>query len=182
MVEESSIDENPDEMLSQDPMKINEDGQLGSGKETAVMVEREDEYAELVDVLQIRMGGKDFLLSASDVLEIVQPILLTPVPMAPDHLMGVGNIHGQIVCVVDPGGILDLPEPPAVESEDTRFVCLRHARMRVAIRVDAVPAIHRLRKDALPHDDAMGTAHVLGCMMVEGVDYDVLSAAALLHE
>jgi len=182
MVEESSIDENPDEMLSQDPMKINEDGQPGSGKETAVMVEREDEYADVVDVLQIRMGGKDFLLSASDVLEIVQPILLTPVPMAPDHLMGVGNIHGQIVCVVDPGGILDLPEPPAVESGDTRFVCLRHARMRVAIRVDAVPAIHRLRKDALPHVDAMGTAHVLGRMMVEGVDYDVLSAAALLHE
>jgi len=182
MVEERSIDENSDEMLSQAPTNMNEDGQSDSSKEIAVMAEQEDEYADVVDVLQIRMGGKDFLLSASDVSEIVQPILLTPVPMAPDHLMGVGNIHGQIVCVVNPGGILDLPESPAAENKDTRFVCLRHTRMRVAIRVDAVPAIHRLRKDALPHVDAMGTAHVLGRMMVGGVDYDVLSAAALLHE
>lgn len=179
MVEENSIDKNPDGALSQTPANISKDGQPDSGKEIAAMVKQEDEY---VDVLQIRMGGKNFLLSVPDASEIVRPIPLTPVPMAPDHLMGVGNIHGQIVCVVDPGKILDLPEPPAAESEDTRFVCLRHARMRVAIRVDAVPAIHRLRKDALPHADAAGTAHVLGHMMIEDVDYDVLSAAALLHE
>ncbi|GMR00206.1 MAG: hypothetical protein BMS9Abin18_1044 [Zetaproteobacteria bacterium] len=179
MVDENTIDKTGDTVLDQGPVDLPESGQPVSDNEAASLAGVEGEY---VDVLQIRMGGKDFLLSAADVSEIVRPILLTPVPMAPDHLMGVGNIHGQIVCVIDPGEILDLPEPPATEGEDTRFVCLRHARMRVAIRVDAVPAIHRLRKDALPHASAAGATHVLGRMTVEGVDYDVLSAVALLHE
>jgi len=179
MVDEKITNKNGDAVQAHEPVNVIEYGQLVSDHEATSPAEMEGEY---MDVLQIRMGGKDFLLSAPDASEIVRPIPLTPVPMAPDHLMGVGNIHGQIVCVIDPGKILDLPEPPAAEGEETRFVCLRHARMRVAIRVDAVPAIHRLRKDTLPHAGAADTAHVLGRMMVEGVDYDVLSAAALLHE
>jgi len=180
MVDENSLDENlngaPDQALAD----MDRGSLPDSGKEAPAISGQEVEY---VDVLQIRMGGKDFLLAVPDVSEIVRPIVLTPVPMAPDHLLGIGNIHGQIVCVIEPGKILNLPDPPAEDSDGTRFVCLRHARMRVAIRVDAVPAIHRLRKDVVPHAaDAADTSHILGHITVEGTDYDVLNTAALLHE
>jgi len=179
MTDENMADKNGDTVPVQEPVNKIGYGQLVSDAEARSSAEVEAEY---VDVLQIRMGGKDFLLAVPDVSEIVRPILLTLVPMAPDHLLGVGNIHGQIVCVVEPGKILNLPEPPAEDSDRTRFVCLRHARMRVAIRVDAVPAIHHLRKDVLPHADAADITHVLGRVSVKGVAFDVLNTAALLHE
>jgi len=179
MIDEDMTDKNVDAIPDQEAVDVAGYGEFISEDEAISLTEVEAEY---VDVLQIHMGGKDFLLSVPEVAEIVRPIPLTPVPMAPDHLLGVGNIHGQIVCVVEPGKILDLPEPPAPDGEDTRFVCLRHTRMRVAIRVDAVPAIHRLRKDTLPHAGMADTAHVLGSMTVDGADYDVLGATALLHE
>lgn len=142
--------------------------------------ELEVEYA---DLLAVRLGGKTFLLPARDVAEIVRPMRLTPVPMAPDHLLGVGNVHGQVVCVIEACRQMVLPEAPLPDGEDTRYVVLRHARMRVAIRVDAVPAIYRIRVeelDAMPRVD--GEKGVRGRLQVEGVEYDVLDARALMEE
>jgi len=179
MADEELLDELLDETSSRTSGDAFEDGQSDLVEKMAAVDEQEAEY---VDVLQMRMGGKDFLLAVPDVSEIVRPVALTPVPMAPDHLLGMANIHGQIVCVVEPGRTMNLPDPPDEDSDKTRFVSLRHARMRVAIRVDAVSAIHRLRKDSLPHADAADTAHVCGSVSVQGVAFDVLNAAALLHE
>jgi len=137
-----------------------------------------------VDLLQLHMGGRDFLLAAKDVAEVVRPMPLTPVPMAPDHLLGVGNVHGQIVCVVEPGRMMNLPLPPAGDDDDTRFVVLRHARMRVALRVDGVPAIHRVQETELQKIELSDHAvhGVLGWLQVEGVRYDMLDAKALMQE
>ncbi|MDQ6965542.1 MAG: chemotaxis protein CheW, partial [Mariprofundaceae bacterium] len=137
-----------------------------------------------VDLLQLHMGGRDFLLAAKDVAEVVRPMPLTPVPMAPDHLLGVGNVHGQIVCVVEPGRMMSLPLPAAGDSDATRFVMLRHARMRVALRVDGVPAIHRMQETELQKIELADHAvhGVLGWLQVEGVRYDMLDAKALMQE
>lgn len=148
------------------------------------IMESDERLVHDIDLLQLHMGGRDFLLSAKEVAEIVRPMPLTPVPMAPDHLLGVGNVHGQIVCVVEPGRMMTLPLPPARDGEATRYVVLRHARMRVALRVDSVPAIHRVPEAVL--DDVSGTdvpvLGVQGWLELEGVRYDMLDARALLQE
>jgi len=138
--------------------------------------------AEYVDLLQLRMGGRDFLLLAGDVTEIVRLMPLTPVPMAPDHLLGMGNIHGQIVCVIEPGKQLALPEPPKPDNDATRYVVLRHKRMRVALRVDAVIAIHRRNKQDLENMQEADAPRLRGRLNVGGVTYDVLHAGMLLQE
>jgi len=148
----------------------------------AVTVDSDETDVEYVDLLQLSMGGRDFLLLAGDVTEIVRPIPLTPVPMAPDHLLGMGNVHGQIVCVIEPGKQLSLPEPPKADDDATRFVVLRHKRMRVALRVDAVSAIHRLDARELENMQEANLSELRGRLNVEGITYDVLHAGALLQE
>lgn len=146
--------------------------------------EQDESHTRFVDLLQLHMGGGDFLLPASDVAEIVRPLPLTPVPMAPDHLLGVGNVHGQIVCVVEPGRMMSLPLPPGSNDDATRFVLLRHARMRVALRVDAVPAIHRVIDTELHnlHDSEVPKHGIRGWLEVDGKRYDMLDAKALLQD
>ncbi len=147
---------------------------------------REETDEAWADVLEVRLGGRVFGLPASDVTEVARPMPLTPVPMAPDHFLGLGNIHGQIVCVIEPCRLLGLPEPEGGDDEFTRLVCLRHPRMRVAMRVDAAPAIYRVREDRLPARDAGCTDDVYGSVRVERRDGEselpLLNAAALLHE
>ncbi|MDX8391715.1 MAG: chemotaxis protein CheW [Mariprofundaceae bacterium] len=146
------------------------------------MLDQADLEAEYVDLLQLRMGGHDFLLPVKDAAEIVRPIPLTPVPMAPGHLLGMANIHGQIICVIEPSKQLSLPEAAAPDSDATRFIVLRHNRMRVAIRVDAVPAIHRVHENDLKTLTETNAASLCGRLDVQDVTYDVLDAQALLQE
>jgi len=138
--------------------------------------------AEYVDLLQLNVGGHDFLLLASEVAEIFRPIPLTPVPMAPTHLLGMGNLHGQIVCVIDPTNQLSLPELPKSDGEATRYVLLRHNRMRVALRVDAVTAIHRLNDIELENMQDVADPVLHGRLNVADQTYDLLNAGALLQE
>ncbi len=151
------------------------------------IVAREDAgEAPMADVLEMRLGGRVFGLAASDVTEVVRPMPLTPVPMAPDHFLGLANIHGQIVCVIEPCRLLGLPEPGCEDDEFARLVCLRHPRMRVAMRVDAIPAIHRVREELLPARAADRADDVHGSVPVAGehgeVELPLLNTAALLHE
>jgi len=138
--------------------------------------------AEYVDLLQLHVGGLDFLLLAVDVAEIFRPIPLTPVPMAPVHLLGMGNLHGQIVCVIDPTNQLSLPELPKPDGESTRYVLLRHKRMRVALRVDAVTAIHRVNEKELDCMQEVADPVMRGRLNINKQTFDVLNAGELLQE
>ncbi len=91
-----------------------------------------------VEYMRVAMNGEMFLLAVSNVLSVIRPLQLTPVPMAPDHLLGVANARGQIFCIIDPGKALRLPKPRQEETANTRFILLRHPRVHLGIWVDEV--------------------------------------------
>ncbi len=137
----------------------------------------EDE-APREDLLHLVIGDAEMLVRASDVAEVVRPAPLTPVPMGPAHLLGLANIHGQIVCIIEPSGVVSLP-PTGEETPRTRFVVLRHPRMHVGIRVDAVPAMYRVPAEDLP--EAGEGDYRAGSVRIEGREYPLLHVEGLLH-
>jgi len=100
-----------------------------------------------VEVMRVRMGEEIMLIPVPDVSEIVHPKKLTPVPMAPNHLLGVCNIRGQVVCVVDPCQIISLPHRHETTDTSVRFVVLSHPKMHLALRVDEVLSIEPILED-----------------------------------
>lgn len=55
-----------------------------------------------------------FAISAEDVREVMMEQPLTPVPLAPDHIMGLLNLRGQIMPAIDLRKRLQfLPRPPS---------------------------------------------------------------------
>lgn len=135
------------------------------------------------DILLIRMGEQPFLIRAHDVSEIVRPMELTPVPMAPDHLLGLANIHGQIVCIIDPCAVLHLASDRHPPSVHTRFLILRHPRMHVGIWVEEVASIFRIAASEVPGEttDDEQQNIVRGTMTLEQKQFDLLNARALFH-
>jgi chemotaxis signal transduction protein len=102
------------------------------------------------ELLMTRMGGSPYLIRLQSVAEIVRPGTLSAVPMAPDHLLGLANVHGQIVCIIDPCRVLRLEGHLQPLSARTRYVVLRHPRMHVGIWVDEVASIYRVPQSDLP--------------------------------
>jgi chemotaxis signal transduction protein len=134
------------------------------------------------DILLIRMGERPFLVRAHDVTEIVRPMALTPVPMAPDHLLGLANIHGQIVCIIDPCTVLHLASDRHPLSAHTRYLILRHPRMHVGIWVEEVASIFRAPSSDVPAENADDQENLVrGSMSLEQGQFDMLNVQALFR-
>ncbi len=134
------------------------------------------------ELLMIRMGESPYLIRLHDVVEIVRPVALTAVPMAPDHLLGLANIHGQIVCIIDPCRILHLEPRLRPLSAHTRYVVLRHPRMHVGIWVDGVASISQVPVSDLPSQGEVDEdVAILGPVALPDGRYELLNARALFR-
>ncbi|MES1177628.1 MAG: chemotaxis protein CheW [Myxococcales bacterium] len=83
-----------------------------------------------------------FALALSDVTELTRACSVQALPKAPDVVIGVVNLRGQIVPVLDIRRRLGLPEK-ALEPSDC-FMFARVAEQRVALRVDRLLGIEEL--------------------------------------
>ena len=104
------------------------------------------------EYMHVMMAGETFLVPVSAVTHVVRPVPLTPVPMAPDHLIGLGNVRGQIFCIINPGQILKLSEGVGEKTKRTRYLLLRHDRVHLGLWVDAVTDLHSIPTTDVPTD------------------------------
>jgi len=137
------------------------------------------EDLEQVELMKVLMNGESFLMPVAEVAEILRPIALTPVPMAPDHMLGLANIRGQIVCIVDPGKVLHLKQKRGEKRESTRYLILRHPRMHLGVWVDEVSELFRVGKDSLAEVDADKHEFLRGELQLDGQSFKVLNVQAL---
>jgi len=115
----------------------------------------------------------------TSVLSVIRPLLLTPVPMAPDHLVGVTNARGQIYCIIDPGKTLRLPHKMQAETSASRFLLLRHARVHLGIWVEEVLDLLRI----LPSDieEAKEKTYIQGVLQTKHGALPILRVEALFE-
>lgn len=62
-------------------------------------------------VLLVRCGERQFALPLANVERVFPMPFIAPLPGASDGLMGMLNLHGEVVPVVDPHPCLGLPSP-----------------------------------------------------------------------
>jgi len=137
------------------------------------------EHSELVEYMRVVLNSEMFLMPVASVLSVVRPLLLTPVPMAPDHLLGMTNARGQIFCIVDPGKTLHLTHKLQAKTNASRFLLLRHARVHLGIWVEEVLDLVR----ALPSDieTSQNEVHVMGMLETKHGTLPVLRVEALFE-
>lgn len=108
-----------------------------------------DEYMRVV------LNGQTFLIAVSAVLSVLRPVPLTHVPMAPDHLMGVANIRGQVFCLIDPGKVLRIPDKRKEATASSRYLLLRHPRVHLGVWAEEVLDLHRVESDVVLEDEGL---------------------------
>ncbi len=122
-----------------------------------------------------------FGLRVEDVQEVMMEQPLTPVPLAPEHIVGLLNLRGQIMPAVDLRRRLRFPVRDA--SQSTKLIVLRSHGVSVCLVVDAIGDVIEVAStswqappDTLtaPHRGFLSGICPIAGFVVLGLDVDAL--------
>jgi purine-binding chemotaxis protein CheW len=82
------------------------------------------------------VGGERLATDVRHTREVVVLAERTPVPRAPAHVLGVANLRGSVVPIVDIGQALGLPVRSASEGE--RTIVVEDAGIQIAVPADEI--------------------------------------------
>jgi len=134
-----------------------------------------------VEVMLVRLGNEIIIIPVTDVSKVVHQQTLTPVPMAPDHLLGVCNIQGQVICVIDPCQVMSLPYSNKKTNNDVQFIVLRHPKMHLALRSEEVLSLESIPEDAFIQAAQNPQGFFFQHLSIQDKDYRVLRTTALFQ-
>jgi twitching motility protein PilI len=130
-----------------------------------------------------RVGSHAFVSGIDEINELLTPPALTPVPGTQAWLMGVANVRGNLVPVVDFGRFLFNVRTPS--SERTRLLLIRQQNGTVGLLVDEVFGQRLVddvqRAQAEPETDPRLARFVAENVAVGDQRYGVLSMHRLVR-
>lgn len=94
------------------------------------------------EFLAFRLAGRRFAVASAKVERVVRAAAVTPLPQAPAVVLGVVDVAGEIVPVMDMRSRLGSP-PKELQPEDL-FLFARSGERRIALVVDAIDDLVRI--------------------------------------
>lgn len=99
--------------------------------------------AATIRVAVISMGGELFTIDLQSVREVFVVESITPVPGMPSGLVGVTNLRGTVIPLLDLRTMFALNGEAALQYA----VVVKHGNWQVGVLVDTVPEIRTISKD-----------------------------------
>lgn len=163
--------------------------ELSPERARAIMAERARKLAQVPEVLDagetyevvtFGLGPERYCIETKYTREVVRLVDYTPIPGTPDFVVGVTNLRGEVVCLIDlrkffgvaERGLTDLSRVIALGTENTEF----------GIVADQVFEVFTLRAQAILHPPGsteVGHEYLLGVTRDAAI---VLDGAALLRD
>ena len=118
--------------------------------------ERSRQWARVVDdeapadefeVLRFGISGELYAIASEHVAQVLPLSQYTPLPSTPAYVLGIVNVRGRIVSVLDLRVLFELPIDSL--SERNFLVILQSPQMEFGVLVDRVLGITQIRRDAL---------------------------------
>lgn len=95
------------------------------------------------------LAGAHYAVPMANVLEIGRPAQFTPVPNVPDWVLGVANIRGDVISLVDLGRFFGLPRGGRFTDSRLLIVRSRSDEMATGLIVERVKGMRSLATDRL---------------------------------
>ena len=129
------------------------DEHIGAGQSTqeifkarAKALAREPEAArateDYLEVVEFLLAHEKFAVESAHVREVYPLKDLTTVPCTPPFILGIINVRGQIVTVIDIKRFFDLPEKGLTDLN--KVIIVRTPRMELGILADTIIGVHLL--------------------------------------
>ncbi len=128
------------------------------------------------------VGGRRLVTSMADITEVMHCPKLSRVPGAKDWLMGIANLRGALLPVVNLQGFLRAE--PAVLDRESRVLVIEQGEMLSGLAVEEVFGVkHFLNEQRLPGETASETwlsPYVVGSFRVANVTWEIFDVHTLI--
>lgn len=114
--------------------------------------ERDDEVLQWVTY---KLGDETYGINVMQVQEVLRHTEIAPVPGAPDYVLGIINLRGNVVTVIDTRARFGLE--PTELSDNSRIVIIESDEQVVGILVDSVAEVVYLRSSEIDSAPNVGT-------------------------
>lgn len=130
---------------------------------TASVVEdlQEDRVVQLVT---FRLSGETYGIDVMQVQEVLRVSEIAPVPGAPGYVLGIINLRGNVVTIIDTRARFGLP--PGETDDAARIVIIESDQQIVGMLVDSVAEVVDLRESQMDAAPGVGNednpSHIRG--------------------
>lgn len=114
-----------------------------------------DSNDEVLQWVTYRLGDETYGINVMQVQEVLRHTEIAPVPGAPDYVLGIINLRGNVVTVIDTRARFGLPS--ADTSDNTRIVIIESEEQVVGILVDSVAEVVYLKSSEIDSAPNVGT-------------------------
>jgi len=139
------------------------------------------EQGSVVEVVSFSIGSEKFLMDTQFVLEIAKLKEYTPVPGTPDFIVGVTNLRGTILALVELRKFFTLPSRGLTDL--TRIIVVGRDKFEFGILAEKAEQTQSLRQALVldvPDNISSGTAKYLKGVTSDALLY--LDAAAIIDD
>ena len=110
---------------------------------------------EVLQWVTFQLENETYGINVMQVQEVLRYTEIAPVPGAPDYVLGIINLRGNVVTVIDTRSRFGLPAGDV--SENSRIVIIEAEKQVIGIMVDSVAEVVYLRSSEIDAAPAVGT-------------------------
>ena len=114
-----------------------------------------DRNDEVLQWVTYKLGEETYGINVMQVQEVLRHTEIAPVPGAPDYVLGIINLRGNVVTVIDTRARFGLE--PTDLTDSTRIVIIESEEQVLGILVDSVAEVVYLRSSEIDSAPNVGT-------------------------
>ena len=122
--------------------------------EASVTSKTDSDDDAILQWVTFRLANETYGINVMEVQEVLRFSDIAPVPGAPTYVLGIINLRGSVVTVIDTCQRFGLP--PIEITENTRVVIIETAHQVIGILVDAVAEVVYLKRSDIDSTPNVG--------------------------
>ncbi|HCE3701647.1 TPA: chemotaxis protein CheW [Vibrio parahaemolyticus] len=130
-----------------------------------VEVKKDTSNDEVLQWVTFQLEEETYGINVMQVREVLRYTEIAPVPGAPDYVLGIINLRGNVVTVIDTRSRFGLMEGEV--TDNTRIIVIESERQVIGILVDSVAEVVYLRSSEIDTTPSVGTDE--SAKFIEGV-------------
>lgn len=132
---------------------------------TGTDIDSKSPKGDLLQYLTFKLLEETYAINVMQIKEVLRYNEIAPVPGAPVYVLGIVNLRGNVVTVVDTRIRFGLPE--CTITDDTRIIIIEHDGEQVGLLVDAVHEVFYLYQNEIEQSPSVGNDAAL--KFIQGV-------------
>ncbi|EHH70719.1 chemotaxis protein CheW [Vibrio cholerae] len=120
-----------------------------------VKVRKEKSNDEVLQWVTFQLEEETYGINVMQVREVLRYTEIAPVPGAPDYVLGIINLRGNVVTVIDTRSRFGLMQGEI--TDNTRIIVIESERQVIGILVDSVAEVVYLRSSEIDSTPSVGT-------------------------